>query len=158
MPRFPGDLVAKFEQTTGDAAYRALTAGRRRTDMRGDVAREVKTTLRWRIDRGRDANRRHGVASNSRLFDLELTRDAVELALPLVATFMESFSEARRQRLLFDEVAVALEHARNWPRIPERNAIGDVQARLLPHVVQVVRELAREPFELELRRDLSFER
>src|SRR5437773_3595798 len=148
MPRFPGDLIPELEQTNRDAADRALTRVRCRTDVRADVAREVEASLRWRVDRGRDADRRHRAASRSGLFDLELARDAVQLALPLVASVMETLGEARRQRLLLYEVAVAPEHAPDGTGVAERDAIGNVEPRFLAHVVQVVRELSRKTFEL----------
>jgi hypothetical protein len=42
MPRFPGDLVAQFEQTDGDSPDRALTGGR------GAVERTCAPTSRAR--------------------------------------------------------------------------------------------------------------
>src|SRR5437763_14725031 len=158
MPRFPGDLIAELEESAGDAAYRALARASGGTEVRADVAREVEATLRWRVDRGRDTDRRHRASSSSGLLDLELARDAVQLALPLVAPVTESLREARRQRFLLDELAVAFEDAPDGARVAERDAVRDVEACLLAHVVQVVRELSREPFELQLRGDLRFER
>src|SRR6266550_3369132 len=158
MPGFPRDLVAEPEETAGDAAYRALNRAPGGTEVRADVAREVEATLRWRVDRGRDADRRHRASSRSGLLDLELARDAVQLALPVVAPVMESLREARRQRFLLDEVAVALEDAPDRARVAERDAVRDVETGLLAHVVQVVRQLSRESFELQLRGDLRFER
>jgi hypothetical protein len=60
MPGFPSDLVAELEQSNGDTANRAFIGARRRTDVRVDVAREVEATLRWRVDRSRDSDRRYG--------------------------------------------------------------------------------------------------
>src|SRR2546430_14148806 len=93
-----------------------------------------------------------------RLFDLQLTRDAVQLAVPLVAAVAQSLAEARRQRLLLNEVPVPLERARDRTRVAERDAIRDLEARLFTQVVEMVRELSRQPLELELGRHLCFER
>src|SRR5205823_15058305 len=109
---------------------------------------EVEATLRWGVDRGRDADRRHRASPSSGLFDLKLAGHAVQLALPLVAPVMESLREARRQRFLFDEVAVALEDAPEGTGVAEHDAVRDIESCLLAHVVQVVRELSRQPFEL----------
>jgi len=58
MPCLPGHFVPQLEQTDCHAADRALSGARRGAKVRADVAREVEATLGWRVDRGRDADRR----------------------------------------------------------------------------------------------------
>src|SRR2546423_5849313 len=82
-----------------------------------------------------------------RLFDLQLTRDAVQLAFPLVAAVVESLGQAGREGLLLDEVAVLLERARDRTCVAERDPVGDLEARLLTQVIEMVRELSRQPLE-----------
>src|SRR3989440_12615302 len=107
------------------------------------------------------SHRRESSASSPfRLFLLELerARDAIQLTLPLVAAVVEPLADPCRERLLRDEVAVALEGARNRALVAQRDAIGDLESRLFAQVVQMVGELAREAFQLELRRELGLER
>src|SRR5438093_3932894 len=104
--------------------------------------------------------RRSSTVSNRELglLDFELSFHAVELALPLVAPSLQALAHARRERLLRDEVAVALERARDGSRVAKRNPVRDVETGVLAEIVQVMRELARESFELELGSQLRLER
>src|SRR5947199_366388 len=71
---------------------------------------------------------------------------------------MEPLADLCGERLLRDEVGVALEGTRDRPLVPQRDAIGDLESRFLAQIVQMVGELARETLELELRRELGLER
>src|SRR5437773_5646190 len=69
----------------------------------------------------------------------------------------ESLGYLRREGLFGDEVAVALERDRDRARETHRDAVSDLKPGLLAQVVQVMGDLARESFELELRRAFGLE-
>src|SRR2546426_898575 len=70
----------------------------------------------------------------------------------------ETWGHLRRESLVGDEVAVAFERGRDRARVTHRDPVRDLEASLLAYVVQVVSDLARETFELELRGELGLER
>src|SRR5688500_13175662 len=82
----------------------------------------------------------------SDLLNLEFAGYTVELALPRVAASGQALVHARRGHLADDVVGVRLplEDARDRTRVAERDAIGDLEAGVLAHVVDVVRELAHD--------------
>ena len=65
-----------------------------------------------------------------------------------MAAITEPLFDARGERLLGDEVAIPLEGTPDGTRVTQRDAVGNLETRLLAEVVQVVRELASETFEL----------
>src|SRR4051812_17079272 len=95
---------------------------------------------------------------DSALFDLEPRLDAVQLSRPRVPASGQATRDAAREHLFSDLVGVALDDRGDRAVVAERDAVGDVEARLLAQLVQLVRELARETFRLELGRERGVER
>ena len=61
------------------------------------------------------------------LLELELARDTVQLTLPLVSAVMKPLADLRRESLLGDEVAIALEGSRDRALVAQGDAIGDLE-------------------------------
>src|SRR6266550_1294232 len=70
----------------------------------------------------------------------------------------ESLDHIRREGLFGDEVAVALECSRDRSRVAQRDPVSDVEPGVLAQVIQMMCDLARESFDLELRRAFGLER
>src|SRR5688500_3168941 len=90
--------------------------------------------------------------------DLQYPLHAVELALPAVAPSFDHGFDRRGKDLAGEELAELLDRAPEISRVAKGDAVSDVEAGLLAHVVHVVRELASKALGLELRRCLGHQR
>src|SRR5688572_20216163 len=76
--------------------------------------------------------------------DLQCPLHAVELALPAMAATGHTRSYRRREHLAGEELAELLDRPSEIALVAKGDAVGDVEAGLLAHVVHVMRELARK--------------
>src|SRR5687768_13676092 len=92
------------------------------------------------------------------LFDLYFGLYSVQLAAPGVAATREALLDGDRERLALDQAPELLDRLRDGPRVAQADPVGDLEPGLLAQVVQLVDELARETFLLEVRRERGLER